>query len=345
MSAAYAHTIGAPPASRSSIAPSSTTAPAPSRWTAPDRREGHALRACPVRPDRLTDARLTRSSLVRWHLPDRPSAIRRLHRRRLRRARRRARVAAQRRDAGPHPARREQPGRRRERYASPPSYLAWVPGGSTTRASASAWRDAGVRRGGRRRRRHPLAGQDGATRRPGRATLPSRTRSRSTRLRSSRRITRRSSDASVRAEIVQALRNGRAVLGEHSARLRRLGPGGADLPNRVGPRRRGGAGRRRGVGRDARQPRGGASARDRPRALPAGAAAGAAHAAGDEARARPPRRRQPDPRRPPGWDPYVRVASGVRPPIVLKEYFGSSRRRRSQPRLLTIQPHGWIGTS
>ena len=103
------------------------------------RREGHALRPSPVRPDRLTDARLTRSSLVRWHLPDAPVGGRRLHRRRLRRARRGPRVAPQRsrsrsahRPAGATRAPGDTPRRRATSHGSRAA--------STTRASATAWR-------------------------------------------------------------------------------------------------------------------------------------------------------------------------------------------------------------
>ena len=94
-------------------------------------------------------------------------------------------------------------------------------------------------------------------------------------------------DASVRAEIVRALRNGRAVLGEHSAgsgastRRRLIFRTGSVRVGAVVPDDAVGwsemlVNREVGVGSEC------------PRALPAGAAAGALDAAGDETRSTPP---------------------------------------------------------
>ena len=149
--------------------------------------------------------------------------------------------------------------------------------------------------------------------------------------------------ASIRSEIVQALRNGRAVLGEHSARLRRLGPGGK-LVFRTGSVRVGAVvpddavgwaevlvnrevGRRLGIAHEryllARPP---------------------------EPLTRPQMKRMLDPLvgddpirvDVPGGTRYVRVASGVRPPILLKEFFGEfAAAPQTGSAYFTIQPW-WV---
>ncbi len=148
---------------------------------------------------------------------------------------------------------------------------------------------------------------------------------------------------SVRHELVAALRAGRAVLGEHSARLRRLGPGGT-LIFRTGSVRVGAVvpddavgwsevlvnravGRRLGIAHERyllAQPR-----RDLTRPawkrmlLPF---------VGDD----PLRVDVPDGTR------YVRVASGVNPPIVVKRVFGEfAATPQADPAYLTIQP-SWV---
>ncbi len=148
----------------------------------------------------------------------------------------------------------------------------------------------------------------------------------------------------VRRPLVEALRAGEAVLGERSARLRRLGVGGT-LSFRAGSVRVGAVvpdeavgwaevlverevGRRLGIRHERyllAQP-----ARDLTRPvwkrllLPL---------VGDE-----PLRVDV-----PGGTRYVRVASGVNPPIVVKEAFGEfAATPRADPAYLTIQP-AWVG--
>jgi hypothetical protein len=149
--------------------------------------------------------------------------------------------------------------------------------------------------------------------------------------------------ASVRAEIVRALSAGRAVLGERSARLRRLGPGGR-LRFRTGSVRIGAVvpddavgwsevlldratGRRLGIAHERfvlARPIRDLTERAWQRLL--------VPLVGD------------DPVRVdlPGTTPYVRVASGVQPAIVLKEVFGEfAATPQADPAYLTIQP-GWV---
>jgi hypothetical protein len=149
--------------------------------------------------------------------------------------------------------------------------------------------------------------------------------------------------ANTRAEIVQALRNGRAVLGEHSARLRQLGPGGK-LIFRTGSVRVGAIVPDDAVGwaevlvnREV------------------GHRLGIAHERYLLAQPPDPLTRQAmkrvldplvgdNPIRVdlPGGTRYVRVASGVRPPIVVKEFFGEfAATPQSNPAWLTIQP-SWV---
>ena len=149
--------------------------------------------------------------------------------------------------------------------------------------------------------------------------------------------------ASVRARIVRALSAGKAVLGEHSARLRRLGPGGK-LTFRKGSVRVGAVvpddavgwsevllnrevGRRLGITHE--------------RYLLAQL---------QQELSRPAWKRKllpfvgDDPLRVdlPGRTPYVRVASGVRPPILVKEAFGEfAATPQDDPAFLTIDP-AWV---
>lgn len=149
--------------------------------------------------------------------------------------------------------------------------------------------------------------------------------------------------ASVRDEIVHALRAGEAVLGEHSAKLRRLGPGGT-LVFRTGTVRVGAVVPDEAVGwaevllnREI------------------GRRLGITHeryllAQPSDRLTRPVWRRMllpfvgDDPLRVDvaGGTKYVRVASGVRPPIVVKEVFGEfAATPQSDPAFLTIQP-SWV---
>jgi hypothetical protein len=149
--------------------------------------------------------------------------------------------------------------------------------------------------------------------------------------------------ASVRARIVRALSAGKAVLGEHSARLRRLGPGGK-LTFRTGSVRIGAVvpddavgwsevllnrevGRRLGITHE--------------RYLLAQL---------QHELTRPAWKRKllpfvgDDPLRVdlPGRTPYARVASGVRPPILVKEAFGEfAATPQDDPAFLTIDP-AWV---
>jgi len=149
--------------------------------------------------------------------------------------------------------------------------------------------------------------------------------------------------ASVRDTMVRALRAGEAVLGEHSARLRRLEPGGT-LTFRTGSVRVGAivpdaavgwsevlmsriVGRRLGITHE--------------RYLLARTARDLSQRAWTEIM-------QPfageDPLRVdlPGATPYVRVASGVNPAILLKEAFGEfAATPQADPAYLTIDP-AWV---
>jgi hypothetical protein len=148
---------------------------------------------------------------------------------------------------------------------------------------------------------------------------------------------------SVRGKIVRALRAGQAVLGEHSARLRRLGPGGR-LTFRTGSVRVGAVVPDDAVGwaevllnREV------------------GHRLGIAHeryllAQPTEPLTRPAWKRMllpfvgDDPLRVDvaGATPYVRVASGVKPPILLKQRFGEfAATPQSDPAFLTIDP-AWV---
>jgi hypothetical protein len=151
-------------------------------------------------------------------------------------------------------------------------------------------------------------------------------------------------DASVRAKIVRALRSGKAVLGERSARLRRLGPGGT-LLFRTGSVRVGAVvpddavgwsevllsrevGRRLGITHERyllAQP-----TQDLTRPAWKGMVL---PFVGD------------DPLRVDvaGSTKYVRVASGVRPAIVVKEVFGefAATPRSEDPAFLTLDP-AWV---
>ena len=148
---------------------------------------------------------------------------------------------------------------------------------------------------------------------------------------------------SVRLQIRQALQAGEAVLGQHSARLRRLEPGGR-LIFRTGTVRVGAivpdeavgwsevmlnrrVGRRLGIVHE--------------RYL-------LALTDHDLPRERFARLVSPfigdDPLRidPPGSTPYVRVASGVKPPILVKEVFGEfAAIQQADPAYLTIDP-SWV---
>ena len=149
--------------------------------------------------------------------------------------------------------------------------------------------------------------------------------------------------AGARAEIVRALRAGRAVLGEHSARLRKLGPGGT-LRFRDGSIRVGAVvsddavgwaevlvnrsdGRRLGIRHERYLLAQSADVLTRQefKAL-------LRPLVGDEPiRVDPPRSTR-----------YVRVASGVRPPIVFKQVFGEfAAAPQSGSAYFTIQP-SWV---
>jgi D-alanyl-D-alanine carboxypeptidase-like protein len=148
---------------------------------------------------------------------------------------------------------------------------------------------------------------------------------------------------SVRDRIVRALSAGKAVLGEHSARLRRLGPGGT-LTFRTGSVRVGAIvpddavgwsevlvsrelGHRLGITHERyllAQPAGGLARRAWKRML--------LPFVGE------------DPLRVdvPGGTRFVRVASGVNPPILVKQAFGEfAATPRSDPAYLTIDP-AWV---
>jgi hypothetical protein len=149
--------------------------------------------------------------------------------------------------------------------------------------------------------------------------------------------------AGVRDEIVGALRAGKAVLGEHSARLRRLGPGGT-LTFRTGSLRVGAVvpdeavgwsevlvnrhvGRRLGIEHERyllAQP-------VRELTRPAWRRVMLPFVGEDPLRVDVP-----------GGTPYVRVASGVNPPILVKEAFGEfAATSQADPAHLTIQP-SWV---
>jgi D-alanyl-D-alanine carboxypeptidase len=150
--------------------------------------------------------------------------------------------------------------------------------------------------------------------------------------------------AGVRDEIVEALRSGRAVLGERSAELRHLGPGGT-LRFRTGTVRVGAVvpdeavgwaevllnrevGHRLGITHERyllAQP-----SRDLRR--PAWKRMVAPFAGNDPLRVDVP-----------GGTPFVRVASGVNPPILVKEVFGefAATPTSDDPAYLTIQP-SWV---
>jgi hypothetical protein len=148
---------------------------------------------------------------------------------------------------------------------------------------------------------------------------------------------------SVRDRIVRALNVGKAVLGEHSARLRRLGPGGK-LTFRTGSVRVGAV-----VPDDAVGWSEVFLSREVGRRL------GITHeryllAQTRRELSRPAWKRKllpfvgDDPLRVdlPGSTPYVRVASGVKPPILLKEVFGEfAATPQSDPAWLTIDP-AWV---
>jgi hypothetical protein len=148
---------------------------------------------------------------------------------------------------------------------------------------------------------------------------------------------------SVRLRIVRALQAGKAVLGEHSARLRRLGPGGL-LDFRTGSVR---------VGAIVPDDAVGWSEVMLNRRV--GHRLGIVHERYLLARTRRHVTRQrfarvvepfigDDPLRvdPPGTTPYVRVASGVKPPILVKEVFGEfAATPQSDPAYLTIDP-AWV---
>jgi D-alanyl-D-alanine carboxypeptidase len=150
-------------------------------------------------------------------------------------------------------------------------------------------------------------------------------------------------DASVREEIVRALRAGRAVLGEHSARLRGLGSGGK-LEFRTGSVRVGavvpddavgwsevlldrGTARRLGITHERyllAQP-------SNPLTRPAWKRKLLPFVGDDPLRVDIA-----------GGTRYVRVASGVNPPIVLKQRFGEfAATPQADPAYLTIDP-AWV---
>jgi D-alanyl-D-alanine carboxypeptidase len=149
--------------------------------------------------------------------------------------------------------------------------------------------------------------------------------------------------ASVRLQVTRALQSGEAVLGQHSARLRRLGPGGL-LRFRTGSVRVGAVvpdeavgwsevmlnrevGRRLGITHEryllARPTPDLTGKRIRRILTP--------HIGDDPLRVDPP-----------GTTPFVRVASGVNPPILIKEVFGEfAAVQQADPAFLTIDP-GWV---
>lgn len=149
--------------------------------------------------------------------------------------------------------------------------------------------------------------------------------------------------ASVRLQITRALQAGEAVLGQHSARLRRLEPGGL-LSFRTGSVRVGAVvpdeavgwsevmvnrqvGRRLGIVHEryllARSARDLTERRVRQIVVP--------HVGDDPLRVDRP-----------GTTPYVRVASGVNPPILVKEAFGEfAAVQQADPAYLTIDPR-WV---
>jgi hypothetical protein len=149
--------------------------------------------------------------------------------------------------------------------------------------------------------------------------------------------------SSVRAEIVRALSAGKAVLGEHSARLRRLGPGGR-LTFRTGSVRVGAVVPDGAVGwAEVLLPR------------EVGHRLGITHeryllAQPSRELGRPAWKRKllpfigDEPLRVdiPGGTRFVRVASGVNPPILVKEVFGEfAATPQSDPAWLTIEP-AWV---
>jgi hypothetical protein len=151
-------------------------------------------------------------------------------------------------------------------------------------------------------------------------------------------------DASVRDEIVRALRAGKAVLGERSARLRRLGPGGT-LQFRTGSVRVGAVVPDEAVGWS-----------EVLLSREVGRELGITHeryllAQPSHDLTRPAWKRVilpfvgDDPLRVDvaGSTKYVRVASGVRPAIVIKEVFGefAATPRSDDPAYLTIDP-AWV---
>jgi len=150
--------------------------------------------------------------------------------------------------------------------------------------------------------------------------------------------------ADVRAEIVRALRAGKAVLGERSAKLRRLGPGGM-LTFRTGSVRVGAVVPDEAVGwAEVLLSRG------------VGHRLGITHeryllAQASDRLTRPAWRRillplvGDDPLRVDvaGGTKFVRVASGVNPPILVKQAFGefAATPRSDDPAYLTIEP-SWV---
>lgn len=149
--------------------------------------------------------------------------------------------------------------------------------------------------------------------------------------------------ASVRLQITRALQSGEAVLGQHSAQLRRLEPGGL-LSFRTGSVRVGAVvpdeavgwsevmvnrqvGRQLGIVHEryllARSARDLTERRVRQIVEP--------HVGDDPLRVDRP-----------GTTPYVRVASGVNPPILVKEAFGEfAAVQQADPAYLTIDPR-WV---
>jgi D-alanyl-D-alanine carboxypeptidase len=150
-------------------------------------------------------------------------------------------------------------------------------------------------------------------------------------------------DGSVRDRIVRALSAGKAVLGEHSARLRRLGPGGT-LIFRTGAVRVGAVVPDDAVGwsevlvsREVGHQLGITHERyllaqpDRHLALPAWKRMLLPFVGEDPLRVDVP-----------GSTRFVRVASGVNPPILVKQAFGEfAATPQSDPAYLTIDP-AWV---
>ncbi|MDQ4107921.1 MAG: M15 family metallopeptidase [Actinomycetota bacterium] len=149
--------------------------------------------------------------------------------------------------------------------------------------------------------------------------------------------------ASARGEVVRALSGGKAVLGEHSARLRRIGPGGR-LTFRTGSVVVGAVVPDEAVGwAEVLLPR------------VVGRRLGITHeryllAQPSRELSRPAWKRTllpfvgDDPLRAdiPGGTRFVRVASGVNPPILVKEAFGEfAATPQSDPAFLTIDP-SWV---